>query len=239
MHLHIYKDAEEATIALAKWITDLIQKTLEVKSSFTIALSGGETPKRLYQILASDSFRDKINWTKLHIFWGDERVVPFNDENNNAKMAYDNLLCKVDIPSEQIHKISTDIKPEEAATQYENILHQYFDEKQTTFDLVLLGMGDDGHTLSLFPGSEISHDDNSWVKAIYSKEKRERITLMPSVVNRSSAVAFLVAGEKKAKVLQQILEESKRHTYPAQLIQPSNGELHWFVDEAAGKYLKQ
>ena len=105
MHLFIYKDARETTTALADWIILLIKKTLEVKDRFTIALSGGETPKKLYQIVASDAYREKINWSRLHIFWGDERFVPFNDERNNAKMAFDNLLSKVNIPSEQVHTI--------------------------------------------------------------------------------------------------------------------------------------
>lgn len=238
MHLHIYKDAEEVTTALADWITELIRKTLEVKEGFTIALSGGETPKKLYQKLASAPFCEKIKWSRLHIFWGDERYVPFNDERNNAKMAYDNLLSKVNIPSDQVHKIWTDITPEESAKQYAKILHQYFNDRQTTFDLVLLGMGEDGHTLSLFPGNEILHDENSWVNAIHSKEKGERITLMPSIVNRSASVAFLVTGENKARVLQEVLENSALNNYPAQLIQPLNSELHWFIDESAAKYLK-
>lgn len=238
MHLHVYKDAQETTIALADWITSLIQKTVEVKDKFTIALSGGETPKKLYQTLASDPYREKINWNKLHIFWGDERCVPFDDERSNAKMAYDNLITKVKVPSEQVHKIWTDIDPHESAKQYEKLLHQYFDDKQISYDLVLLGMGGDGHTLSLFPGSEILQDHTSWVTAVHSKEKGDRITLMPSIVNRSSAVAFFVTGENKAKVLQQVLEGHERF-YPAQLIQPLNGELHWFADSAAAKDLKK
>jgi 6-phosphogluconolactonase len=238
MHLRIFKDADQTTTALADWIMALIKKTLEAKDRFTIALSGGETPKKLYQTLATDAYREKINWSRLHIFWGDERFVPFNDDSNNAKMAFDNLLNKINIPSEQIHTIWTDVTPEESAKQYENLLHKYFDEKQTTFDLVLLGMGDDGHTLSLFPGNEVLNDTTSWVSTVASKEKGERITLMPSVVNQSSAIAFLVTGEKKAKILQEVLE-SQENNYPAQLIQPSNGELYWFVDEAAAKYLKK
>ena len=238
MHLFIYKDARETTTALADWIILLIKKTLEVKDRFTIALSGGETPKKLYQIVASDAYREKINWSRLHIFWGDERFVPFSDDSNNAKMAFDNLLSKVNIPSEQVHTIWTDVTPEESAKQYENLLHKYFDDRQTTFDLVLLGMGDDGHTLSLFPGNEVLNDTTSWVSAVTSKEKGERITLMPSVVNKSSAIAFLITGENKAKILQEVLE-SQQHNYPAQLIQPSNGELYWFVDDEAAKYIKK
>lgn len=238
MQLHVYRDADEVCDALAAWIVTLIDKTLLVKEKFTVALSGGETPKKLYQKLATPPYNEKIKWDRVHIFWGDERVVDFDDKSNNAKMAYDNLLSKVDIPSAQIHKIWTDITSEESAKQYEKILRQYFDDKQTAFDLMLLGMGEDGHSLSLFPGSEILEDKQSWVCAFHSKEKGERITLMPAVVNRSSAVAFLVTGGKKAKVLKEILDDSEAHKYPAQLIQPLNNELHWFVDEEAAKYMK-
>ena len=168
MQLHVYKNGEEVCDALAVWIVELISKMLEVKEKFTLALSGGDTPKKLYQILASDAYREKIKWDRLHIFWGDERFVPFNDERNNAKMAFDNLLSKVKIPAEQVHKIWTDVTPEASAKQYENILHKYFDDKQTTFDLVLLGMGDDGHTLSLFPGNAILNNKNSWASAVSS-----------------------------------------------------------------------
>lgn len=239
MYLKVYKNAEETTTALADWMVALIKKTLEAKDRFTIALSGGETPKKLYQTLASDVYREKINWSRLHIFWGDERFVSFSDDSNNVKMAFDNLLSKVNIPAENVHRIWTDVTPAESAKQYENVLHKYFDDKQTTFDLVLLGMGDDGHTLSLFPGNEVLNDTTSWVSAVATKEKGERITLMPSVVNRSSAIAFLITGESKAKMLQQVLEEPQQHNYPAQLIKPANGELYWFVDEAAAKYLKK
>lgn len=237
MHLHIYKNAEETTTALAAWIIMLIQKTLEVKDRFTLALSGGETPKKLYQTFASDAYREKIKWDRLHIFWGDERFVPFTDDSNNAKMAFDNLLSKINIPAEQVHTIWTDVTPEASAKQYENILHKYFDDKQTTFDLVLLGMGDDGHTLSLFPDNEVLNDKNSWVSAVSSKEKGERITLMPAVVNQSAAIAFLITGDSKARILEKVLET--QNNFPAQLIQPANGELYWFLDEEAAKYLKR
>lgn len=238
MQLHIYKISDDVCNALAAWIAALINKTLEVKKKFTWALSGGETPKKLYQILTSDLYKENIHWDRIHIFWGDERLVPFTDERSNAKMAFDNLLDRVKIPSSQIHKIWTDVTPEESAKQYEKLLHQYFDDKQTTFDLVLLGMGDDGHTLSLFPNAETLHDQQSWVKADNVGQKNmKRITLMPAVVNRSSAVVFLVTGEKKASVLKEVIENTSQQKYPSQLIQPANGELHWFLDEDAAKFL--
>ncbi len=237
MYLHVYKCAEETTTALAEWITVLISKTLETKENFTIALSGGETPKKLYQKLASDNFKKRIDWKKIEMFWGDERVVSFDDKNNNAKMAFDNLLDHINIPSAQIHSIRTDISAEKSAKEYEKNLHTFFDEKQQTFDLVLLGLGDDGHTLSLFPGDDVLKDKTSWVKAVNSKEKGERITLMPVVVNKASAIVFLVTGENKAKVINEILK-GEQQKYPAELIMPSNGQLHWFLDEAAAIYLK-
>jgi 6-phosphogluconolactonase len=240
MQLHIYKDADEVTIALAEWIAHLIEKTLLSKDKFTIVLSGGETPKDLYKKLAAEPYRDKINWSKIYFFWGDERVVPFKDDRNNAKMAYDNLLNKINVSEEHIHSMQTDMEPVDAAIAYEKILHQYFDNKKTTFDLTLLGMGDDGHTLSLFPNSLVLFQNNKWVSAVSSKEKGKRITLLPSVVNRSSAIVFLVTGASKATTLKKVLEgENQPDKFPAQLIKPANGELHWFIDDSAAKYLKK
>src|SRR5688500_16474904 len=129
MKLHIYQDAEEVCYAMANWITECIDSTLQVKDKFTWALSGGETPKKLYKLLAEPPYNEKIKWDRVHIFWGDERLVPFDDERNNAKMAYDNLLSKVDIPSENIHRIWTNIAPDRSAKEYEKILHKYFDDK--------------------------------------------------------------------------------------------------------------
>lgn len=238
MMVHIYKDAEEACESMAAWISDHIHHTLLVKDRFTWALAGGGTPKKLYKLLAAPPYNKKIKWDRVHIFWGDERFVPFGDERNNAKMAYENLLSQVDLPSQNIHRISTDVAPENSAMLYEKTLHQYFDDEQTSFDLVLLGMGEDGHTLSLFPGDEILKDKNKWVSAVTSKEKGERITLMPAIVNRSAAIAFLVTGAGKAKVVQQVIETPHLHSHPAQLIQPLDTEPHWFLDEKAAKYLK-
>ena len=138
MQLNIYKNAEEATTALAEWVESLIAKTLKTKEYFFIALSGGETPKKLYQKFASDNFRERIDWKKIQIFWGDERVVPFIDKNNNAKMAFDNLLGKINIPSGQIHPIQTDIPPEKSADEYQVLLHTFFDKKGIkSFDLII------------------------------------------------------------------------------------------------------
>jgi 6-phosphogluconolactonase len=236
MQLHIYNNTELID-ELAKWIINYATGVLNINDRFTMALSGGETPKRLYQLLASDDYRNKLDWSNIHIFWGDERVVPFSDDNNNAKMAYENLLSKTAIPKDNIHIILTDISPVIAAEEYEKILYNYFDSSDKSFDLILLGMGKDGHTLSLFPGYEVSGEQDNWVNAVYLEDKKmHRITLLPSIVNRSSAVIFLVTGDEKSKTLQQVLRGSfEPAKYPAQLISPATGELHWFVDQDAAK----
>lgn len=237
MQLHIYKNAAGVINELAQWITKYIAQTLQKQDRFTIALSGGETPKALYQLLATDIYCNKIDWSRMHVFWGDERVVPFTSDNNNAGMAFENLLYSVKVPRENIHKMETQIPPEESATRYELILHEYFDKTANSFDLVLLGMGKDGHTLSLFPSSSLLHEQRNWVNSIYLEDQNmHRITLMPSVVNKAASVVFLITGREKEKMLKEVLQ-GPPDTYPAQLIRPENGELHWFLDEEAGKEL--
>jgi 6-phosphogluconolactonase len=241
LNLHIYKSPEELSIAVAEWVADYIQSVLAKNNRFTIALSGGSTPQKLHTLLAASPYKEKINWTKMHIFWGDERAVPFTDDRNNAKMAYDTLLNHLPVPSEQIHIMRTDIDPEAAAAAYEKILHSYFDETDTSFDLVLLGMGDDGHTLSLFPGTEIVHEKTAWTKAFFLQaQNMYRISLTAPIVNKSASVVFLAAGKNKSKTLEQVLEGALQpDLYPSQLIKPVNGELHWFVDEAAAADLRK
>ena len=240
MELQVYSDAQQLSQAAAKWIAGLIAETLKVRDRFTIALSGGSTPKLLHKILAAAPYKDQIDWSKMHIFWGDERAVPFEDERNNAKMAYDTLLNFVPVPPSQIHVMRTDIGPEESAIDYEKILHQYFDKTPNTFDLVLLGMGDDGHTLSLFPGTAIVHEEKAWAKAFFlPAQDMYRITLTKTIVNQAAHIAFLTTGTGKAHALREVLKGAYNpDLYPSQEIKPVNGELHWFVDEAAAAGLK-
>jgi 6-phosphogluconolactonase len=235
VELHKFKDAEALSEAVAKWIVDIIADTLQQHPRFTIALSGGSTPERLHKLLASSPNKEQIDWKKLHIFWGDERAVPFSDSRNNAKMAYDTLLDHVSVPAEQIHVMRTDIPPEQSAVEYEKILHRYFGETGPSFDLVLLGMGDDGHTLSLFPGTAVIHEENAWVTSFFLKaQDMYRITLTRPIVNRAARVAFLTTGAKKAHALKEVLKgKYNPDVYPSQTIMPQAGELHWFVDEAA------
>lgn len=239
MKFHIYKNKEKLCEELAIWMCDVIDSTLQNQEFFTLALSGGETPKLLFKKLASAKFKEKINWKRVHIFWGDERAVPFNDKRNNAADAYELLINYIDIPAAQIHRMRTDIEPIFAAKEYEKILHTYFDNTNKSFNLILLGMGDDGHTLSLFPGSPIIEEHENWVNAAYNEEQQMyRITLMPIIVNRAMQIAFMVEGTKKAKVLKRVIEGIYMPSIlPAQIIKPANSELHWFLDEAAASEL--
>jgi 6-phosphogluconolactonase len=239
MEFHIFKSKEELAKQLAEWISNLINAILQEQQYFTLVLSGGETPKILFKVLSSD-YKEKIDWKRIQIFWADERVVPFKDERNNAKTAFDILIDKIDIPLTQTHIMRTDIEPVFAAKEYDKELHDYFNHTEKSFDLVLLGMGDDGHTLSLFPGSSLFENENeNWVNAVYNEaQQMYRITLMPVLVNRASHIAFMVDGDKKAKSLKQVIEgDYNPIEFPAQTIKPINGELHWFLDEAAAKDL--
>jgi len=240
MQLHVYNNPDELSHAVAAWIADTISATLQHQDRFTIALSGGSTPKALHKLLAASPFKEQIDWSKLHVFWGDERAVPFDDDRNNAKMAFDTLLNFVPIPSYHIHVMRTDISPEESAVEYEKILHMYFDNMPLSFDLVLLGMGDDGHTLSLFPGTAAVHEEKAWTIAYFLKaQDMYRITLTKTIVNKAAKVAFLTTGTNKAHALKEVQQGAYNpDLYPSQEIKPVDGELYWFVDKAAAADLK-
>jgi len=235
MQLHIYKTPDEVSKALADWITETIETTLKKQDRFTFVVTGGNSPKQLYELLAGAPYKDRIDWSKLHIFWGDERAVPYNDSRNNAKMTVDHLISKVPIPREQVHIMDTSLAPAESAKAYEAILHRYFGEEGASFDLVLNGMGDDGHTLSLFPHTPVIHEKKAWVTSFYlDAQQMYRITLTAPVVNRARKVVFLTFGANKSNALFEVLKGARNvDQYPSQIIQPLDGDLHWFVDEAA------
>jgi 6-phosphogluconolactonase len=247
MQLHISKDTANFNQDVADWLVHYVHEVLEKKDYFTIALSGGGTPKSLHELLATDAYKNKIDWEKVHVFFGDERYVPMTDDRSNTKMAFDTLLNQVPVKKENIHIMQTDIPAEQSAKEYEKILHQYFDVKNnsepltthdsplTTFDLVFLGMGDDGHTLSLFPGGDLMFEKEKWVAAPWvPAQDMYRITLTAVVVNKAAAVAFLATGEKKSATLQEVLDgDYNPKKFPSQIIKPINGQLHWFVDGAA------
>jgi len=236
----IKKDSKELSEEFAVWITNYIEKKLAKQDIFTLVLSGGSTPKKLYHLLASEKFKNKIDWKRIHFFWGDERYVPFDDDKNNAKMAFETLLDHVSVVKENIHMMRTDISAAQSASEYEKILHKYFPDKNKTFDLVLLGLGDNAHTLSLFPGEDVVNEKEKWASSFYLKEQEmHRITLTAPVVNAASCVVFLVTGADKAASVKHVIDdEHNPDLYPAQVIQPFNGELYWWLDKPAAADLE-
>jgi 6-phosphogluconolactonase len=239
MKINIADNPTDLARQAAEWVTDYAERLLQQQDRFTIALSGGSTPKALHELLAQPPLRNRIDWSRVHVFWGDERYVPLTDEKNNARMAYDTLLNHVPVPEAQIHVMKTDLPPDESMSEYEQTLHQYFDGENHTFDLVLLGMGDDGHTLSLFPGTDVVNEEQAWTKAFFlTQQDMFRLTLTAPVVNKAAAVLFLVAGANKADALHEVLHGAYQpDKYPSQRIKPETGELVWFIDKAAGAKL--
>lgn len=244
--IRILPDIEELIRAAAYEFVSLAAEAIEEKGFFTVALSGGSTPKGLYSLLANeaDSFRSQVVWDKIHFFWGDERHIPPDHPDSNYRMAYEAMLSKVAVPPENIHRIRAEIRNAgEAAKDYEQELREFFKLKTgqlPRFDLVFLGLGPDGHTASLFPGIEVIYEKKRLAAAPWvEKFNAYRITLTPPLLNNAACVIFLVAGEEKAEALRAVLQrgyEPKR--FPAQIIKPTNGKLIWLVDRTAGRLLK-
>ena len=242
MELHICKDYDELSEYIAHWMVEYICKMLSTKERFSIALTGGNTPKKLYEILASEEYKNKIDWSRANVFIGDERFVPFDDDRSNAKMVQQTLLDHVSVNPLHVHFMQTEnMSAETAANAYEEVLQYYFTKQATTgghhsFDLVLLGMGDDAHTLSLFPGqTEVINEQSRWCTYLWLEQQNMyRITLTAPIVNASKCVAFLISGNNKAAAFSNVLHKKYAPlTYPSQIIKPTDGELHWFTDEAA------
>jgi 6-phosphogluconolactonase len=243
MELHVCDNYNELSQHLADWMVEHICKILATKERFSVSLTGGSTPKKLYEILASDEYNHKIDWSRANIFIGDERFVPFNDERSNAKTIRTTLLDKVNVREEHVHMMQTEnMSAETAANAYEEVLQHYFSPQpsaigyQPTFDLVLLGMGDDAHTLSLFPGQTAAiNEQKRWCTWLWLEQQQmHRITLTAPVVNAAKCIAFLVSGSNKSAAVNNVLHKPYDPLkYPSQIIKPTNGEVHWFVDEAA------
>jgi 6-phosphogluconolactonase len=232
------------TLALSKAAVALFVETardaVAQRGRFTVALTGGSSPLHLYQLLAQSPNRERVPWGQTFVFWGDERWVPLTDERSNARGAFEALLDQVPIPKENIFPMWGEEPPEEFARHYEKLLRKHlYPASSPGFDLVLLGMGDDGHTASLFPGTEVVHEQSSWVKAYYlASQEMYRITLTAPLINAARTIVFLTFGEKKAAALQQVLEGAYQpEKYPAQLIKPRQGTLVWLVGKGAASQL--
>lgn len=235
----VFNDTAALSQTAAELFVQTARESVEKNGRFTVALTGGSSPVALYRMLAQAPYRDQVPWQQTYVFWGDERWVPLSDERSNAKMAQDTFLNQVPIPADQVYPMWGPGEPEEFAQQYEQVLQKHFHQQAPAFDLILLGMGDDGHTASLFPGTEVLTETSRWVRAYYlTPQSMYRITLTAPLINQARKIVFLTFGANKAPALYEVLEGARNpDKYPSQLIQPQSGEVLWLVDEAAASRL--
>ena len=220
----------------AQLFIETAREAIDKNGRFTVALTGGSSPIGLYRLLASEPYRKQVQWENVFVFWGDERWVPLTDDLSNAKMAFETLLMHVPVPEEQIFPMRAEgISPDDFAHSYEQILRNHL-QPSGCFDLVLLGMGGDGHTASWFPYTGVLKEYDKWVAAYFLEaQDMYRITLTIPVVNRAAKVAVITYGPSKAEALYEVLHgERNIEKYPAQLIdRGEQGRVTWFVDEEA------
>lgn len=236
--VQVYENPGELAEAAARGFAATAAEAIEERGRFAVVLAGGSTPKAAYEILARD-YADRVDWSRVHVFFGDERTVPPEHEDSNYRMAREALLDHV--PVGGVHRMQAELPPDEAAAAYEEELRAFFrTEEFPDFDLILLGIGGDGHTASLFPETSALEIHDRWVVANpVLKLETTRITLTVPVINAARAVYFLVAGEGKAEALREILGGAPDpREYPASLIQPSNGP-EWMLDRAAASLLDE
>lgn len=232
---------EDIANSAAEQLITLARESISWRGEFSVALAGGSTPQPLYQKLARQGRDGRVSWDKVHFFWGDERMVPPDHDQSNYRLAKKNLLDPLEINSENIHRIKGELPPEQAAAHYQDKLMTFFSSDIPRFDLILLGMGADGHTASLFPQTKALKKDApeqlvvaNFVPALGSW----RVTFTPLLINAAANVSFLVAGQKKKHRVNQVLTgRYQPQVLPAQIIKPTQGTLTWFLDQEAGKLI--
>jgi 6-phosphogluconolactonase len=238
--IRIFNDLEELSRAAANLFIEQAERSITEREHFLIALNGGSTPTRLFQLLMTD-YREKADWSKVYVFWGDERCVPPGDAGSSYGQARDILLSHVLIPDSNIHRIKGELGPAEASKDYSLTLKEFASPplEWPRFDLVYLGMGEDGHTASLFPGLPVDVSGPTMpITAHYQDRPANRVTLTPIVFNSARMIVFMATGEKKAIPLAEVLSDRYNPAqYPAQRIDPKDGRLIWLVDEAAASKL--
>lgn len=236
--VRVSPDPTALTHAVACGLVETLRRAIAAAGGCSVALPGGNTPRALYRLLGS-AYRDALPWKAVHIFWGDERYVPADDPRSNYRTAKDEWLDHIAIPPQNVHPMPTDLADiDEAARLYEATLRAHFPGPWPRFDLILLGLGADGHTASLFPSSAALEERNRWVVPVRAPvEPSARLTVTLPVVNRAAAVWFLVSGADKAKVLRKLLEGRVGEDLPAAQVRPERGELILWVDSAAAALL--
>jgi 6-phosphogluconolactonase len=237
--IKVLPDSASLTQAAAEHVVHLATAAIADYGRFSFGLSGGSTPRDLYKLLAAAPFIQQIDWAKVHIFWGDERCVPPDHPDSNYDMARHTLLDQVPLPPENVHRIQGELPPIEAASNYEKVLRGFFGNQAPRLDLLLLGMGDDGHTASLFPHTAALREREKWVVANEVTAKQTwRITFTQTAINAAANITFLVSGGGKAERLRQVIKGPYTpDDLPSQLVKPQNGSLVWLIDSPAAALL--
>jgi 6-phosphogluconolactonase len=229
----VFENAETLARNAATWLCDLAQAS---ERTFAVCLSGGSTPQRLYELLGEAAIASRVPWSRVHWFWGDERFVPHDHRDSNYRMVHDALLSRVGVPKDNIHAVPTEgLSPEQAAAAYEATLKRFYGAEiivpdRPLFDVTLLGIGEDGHTASLFPGQPALEERRRWAVEVIGAKAEPRITLTYPVLDSSREAAFLATGEEKRGVVARA--QAGDRTLPAGRVRPV-GRLHWFTDRAA------
>jgi 6-phosphogluconolactonase len=240
MKINVFNNEDEVLTGLANYFAETAASSIAGHGQFSVALSGGNSPKKLYELLASPVFKDKVEWNKVHFFFGDERYVPHTDPQSNYLMAKKALFEPLGLSFKQIFPIDTSVSPEEAAKKYTTDINYYFAGTDVRFDLILLGLGDNSHTASLFPHTPVLHDKTVSVKDVFLEDQKVyRITMTAPLINQAHHIAFLVYGEGKAIAVHHVIEDKRDiEIYPAQLIKSQEADLQWFLDTDAASQLK-
>lgn len=228
MYFKMFENSEDFLEESSNFIYRVYKKSIDENNLFSLMLSGGNTPKPLFKKLALD-YKDKILWSKVHVFWVDERYVKSNSDESNYKLAYELLLSKIDIPKKNIHRIKTQIPIEEVAQDYEREIRDFFNDKEPIFDLILLGIGSDGHTASLFPNNYLDEEKYAVSISPSGSPKLPRITVTYKILNAAKNVLFIATYKGKEKVIDEILKnrEAAKRKYPAANIEPKN--LYYYI----------
>lgn len=240
MNLNIYNTVDEVMVAVTNAICHASELAIKKRGQFNFVLSGGSSPRKLYELLASKTYHNKIAWNKTYFFFGDERFVPENDPQRNSLMAKEILFDPLKITKSHIFNVNTTSSPEEAAQKYEDIIISHFQTKPIEFDFILLGMGDNSHTASLFPHTSVLKETEATVKSIFVKEvDMYRITMTAPLINQARNIAFVVFGEEKSEAVFHVLKDQSGsdEQYPARLIQRQNQKVQWFIDKTAASKL--
>lgn len=240
MKINVFSKVDEVIKATADFFVTCAKEAIANNDRFSVALSGGNSPKKLHELLASNEYKNQLDWSKVHFFFSDERYVAHDHPDSNYLMAKTTLLDPLNISEAQVNKVDTGLDPASAAQEYERCICKSFQD-DPIFDLILLGLGDDAHTASLFPHTNLLWIDEEMVKEVYLEDKKVyRISFTAPLINKAKHIVFLTFGANKANAIKAVMEgEHNIDQYPAQLIKPINGTLNWFVDnEAVSKLSK-